>query len=120
MTSPELSNLDYLREIERLANRVSVEASNEGWLSFQADPDEATPLQRSVNVLARALRHYHFEGDGCLEEDRPLVRLVGASVLKPGAMPVGVEEAYEEYVHGSASIPGRRAGPCGTPGAMGT
>ncbi|MEW2326138.1 hypothetical protein AB0926_34595 [Streptomyces griseoincarnatus] len=96
MTSPELSNLDYLREIERLANRVSVEASNEGWLSFQADPDEATPLQRSVNVLARALRHYHFEGDGCLEEDRPLVRLVGASVLKPGAMPVGVEEAYEE------------------------
>ncbi|MFD9569215.1 hypothetical protein ACFWBI_05140 [Streptomyces sp. NPDC059982] len=96
MTSPELSDLDYLREIERLANRVSVEASNEGWLSFQADPDEATPLQRSVNVLARALRHYHFESDGCLEEDRPLVRLVGASVLKPGAMPAGVEEADEE------------------------
>ncbi|CAL9652412.1 hypothetical protein ABT368_33640 [Streptomyces althioticus] len=96
MTSPELSDLDYLREIERLANRVSVEASNEGWLSFQADLDGATPLQRSVNVLARALRHYHFEGDGCLDEDRPLVRLVGASVLKPGAMPAGVEEAYEE------------------------
>ncbi|MDX3097784.1 hypothetical protein PV417_25120 [Streptomyces sp. ME19-03-3] len=96
MTSPELSDLDYLREIERLANRVTVEASNEGWLSFQADPDEATPLQRSVNALARALRHYHFEGDGCLDEDRPLVRLVGASVLRPGAMPAGVEEAYEE------------------------
>ncbi|WP_030731706.1 hypothetical protein [Streptomyces sp. NRRL S-237] len=96
MTSPELSDLDYLREIERLANRVKVEASDEGWLSFQADPEEATPLQRSVNVLARALRHYHFEGDGCLDEDRPLLRLVGASVLKPGAMPAGVEEAYEE------------------------
>lgn len=96
MTSPELSELVYLREIERLANRVTVEASNEGWLSYQAAPDEATPLQRSVNMLARALRHYHFEGDGCLEDDRPLVRLVGASVLKPGAMPAGVDEAYEE------------------------
>ncbi|MFF1569545.1 hypothetical protein ACFVY1_40075 [Streptomyces sp. NPDC058293] len=51
MTSPELSELDYFREIERLANRVSVEASNEGWLSFQIDPEEATPLQRSVNSL---------------------------------------------------------------------
>ncbi|MGW1410854.1 hypothetical protein [Streptomyces sp. NPDC002403] len=96
MTSPELSELDYLREIERLANRVRVEASTEGWLSLQADPEEATPLQHSVNVLARALRHYHFEGDGCLEEDRPLVRLVGASVLKPGTMPAGMDDAYEE------------------------
>ncbi|MFB7368302.1 hypothetical protein ACFC0D_00400 [Streptomyces sp. NPDC056222] len=96
MTSPELSELDYLREIERLANRVSVEASNEGWLSFPADPEDSTPLQHSVNVLAQALRHYHFAGDGCMEEDRSLVRLVGASVLKPGVMPAGVEEAYEE------------------------
>lgn len=96
MTSPELSELDYLREIERLANRVRVEASDEGWLSFQADPEESTPLRRSVNALARALRSYHFEGDGCTEEDRPLVRLVGASVLKPGVMPAGVEEGYEE------------------------
>lgn len=31
-----------------------------------------------------------------VDEDRPLVCLVGASVLKPGAMPAGVEEAYEE------------------------
>ncbi|MER6186598.1 hypothetical protein [Streptomyces sp. NPDC001652] len=76
MTSPELSELDYLREIERLANRVKVEASNEGWLSFQADPEESTPLQRSVNALARTLRSCHFEGDGCTEENRPLVRLV--------------------------------------------
>ncbi|WP_326718324.1 hypothetical protein OHT59_01525 [Streptomyces sp. NBC_00243] len=96
MTSPELSELDYLREIERLANRVTVEASNEGWLSFQADPEDSTPLQRSVNALARTLRSYHFEGDGCTEEDRPLVRLVGASVLKPEVMPAGVEEGYEE------------------------
>lgn len=96
MTSPELGELDYLREIERLANRVGVEASDEGWLSFQADPEESTPLQRSVNALARALRRYHFKGDGCTEEDRPLIRLVGASVLKPAAMPAGVDEGYEE------------------------
>ncbi|MER5736740.1 hypothetical protein ABT117_13815 [Streptomyces sp. NPDC002262] len=96
MTAPELSDLDHLREIERLAHLVRVEASAEGWLSLHADPEGATPLQRSVNALARALRHYHFEGDGCLDEDRPLVRLVGASVLKPGVMPAGVEETYEE------------------------
>ncbi|MFC7220759.1 hypothetical protein ACFQLX_21740 [Streptomyces polyrhachis] len=96
MTSPELSDLDYLREIERLANRVGVEASNEGWLSFEEDSEEATPLQRSVNALARTLRSYHFKGDGCLGEDRPLVRLIGATVLKPKAMPFGMEETYEE------------------------
>ncbi|MES5819881.1 hypothetical protein [Streptomyces sp. RG80] len=96
MTSARLSSLDYLREIERLANQVRAAASSEGWLSYDEDPGDATALQRSVNALARALRHYHFEGDGCLEEDRPLVRLVGACLLKPGAMPAGVEEGYEE------------------------
>ncbi|MFF4573690.1 hypothetical protein [Streptomyces sp. NPDC001410] len=96
MTSPKLSDLDYLQEIERLASRVELEASSEGWLSCQEDPEDATALQRSVNALSRALRHYHFDGDGRLEEDRPLVRLVGASVLKPGAMPAGMEEGYEE------------------------
>ncbi|MFJ6568701.1 hypothetical protein ACIQNU_14850 [Streptomyces sp. NPDC091292] len=100
MTSPELGELDYLREIERLAGRVSVAASDEGWLSLgtdpDANPDSSTPLLRSVNELARTLRRYHFTGDGCTEEDRPLIRLVGASVLKPGTMPAGVEEPYEE------------------------
>ncbi|MFJ9867511.1 hypothetical protein [Streptomyces sp. NPDC101165] len=96
MTSPKLSDLDYLREIERLAYRVKLAASSEGWLSYQEDPEGATELQRSVNALARVLCHYHFDGDGCIEEDRPLVRLVGASVLKPGSMPAGVEEGYEE------------------------
>ncbi|GAA1963067.1 hypothetical protein [Kitasatospora viridis] len=95
-TEPELSELDYLREIERLAYRIGVEASNEGWLSFAPDPADATALQRSVNALARATRHYHFEGDGCLEEERPLVRLAGAGLFKPGVMPAGVDESYEE------------------------
>ncbi|MFD8704236.1 hypothetical protein ACFV1W_16690 [Kitasatospora sp. NPDC059648] len=96
MTTPELSDLDYLREIERLAYRVTVEASDEDWFSYAPDPEDATPLQRSVNALARVVRSYHFEGDGCVEEDRPLVRLVGATVFKPGAMPVGIAEDFEE------------------------
>ncbi|QOV33877.1 hypothetical protein IM697_27250 [Streptomyces ferrugineus] len=96
MTSLELGELDHLREIERLALRVREAASDEGWLSYLDDPEGATPLQRSVNALARVLRHHHFDGDGCLEDDRPRIRLVGACVLKPGVMPAGVEETYEE------------------------
>ncbi|MER5864286.1 hypothetical protein [Kitasatospora sp. NPDC002040] len=96
MPTPELSDPDHLREIERLAYLVTVEASNEDWLSFDPDPEDATPLRRSINALARALRSYHFDGDGCVEEDRPLVRLVGATVLKPGVMPTGVDDDYEQ------------------------
>ncbi|GHH17718.1 hypothetical protein [Streptomyces lanatus] len=97
MTSLELDDLDHLREIERLAARVREAASDEGWLCYLEDPEDATPLQRSVNALARVLRHYHFEGDGCLEDDdRPTVRLVGACVLRPAVMPAGVEETYAE------------------------
>jgi hypothetical protein len=97
MTAPELTEPDYLREIERLAHRVSVAAADEGWLSPLTDPPDATPLQRGVNALARALRAYHFEGDGCVdEEDRPTVRLAGATVLRPGRMPAGIDDDYEE------------------------
>ncbi len=96
MTELELGELDHLREIERLAHRVTVEASGEDWLSYQPDPADATPLQCSINALARAVRSYHFEGDGCVDEDRPLIPLVGAAVLKPGAVPPGMAEDYAE------------------------
>jgi len=96
MTAPELGRGDYLREIERLAHRVSVDASREGWVCLPDDPEDAAPLQASVNALARTLRSYHFPGDGCTEEDRPLTRLVGAAVFRPQVMPAGVEESYEE------------------------
>ncbi|KUO21790.1 hypothetical protein [Streptomyces dysideae] len=98
MTAPELSEPDYLREIERLAHRVTVEAADEGWLSFEpsAEPDDATPLRCSVNALARALHRYHFDGDGCVEQGRSPVRLVGATVLKPGRMPAGTDDTYDE------------------------
>ncbi|MFI7014195.1 hypothetical protein [Streptomyces sp. NPDC050164] len=97
MPRPELSELDYLREIERLARAVTAAASAEGHLSYAPDPDDATPLQRAVNALAREIRHYHFPGDGCLpEEDRPPVRLAGVVVLRPTSLPPGTEETYEE------------------------
>ncbi|MFF3405315.1 hypothetical protein ACFYW8_03690 [Streptomyces sp. NPDC002742] len=98
MTRPELSELDHLREIERLASVVAGAASAEGWLSYQPEADDATPLQRAVNALARGLRHYHFPGDGCLDDeaDRPELKLAGVVILRPGAMPDGMEENYEE------------------------
>ena len=57
----------YLRRVELLAHRVCENAFAEGSLSFQPDPDDATPLQRAINELARNLRHRHFDGDGCCD-----------------------------------------------------
>ncbi|MGV9452076.1 hypothetical protein [Streptomyces sp. NPDC003635] len=85
------TELEYLREIERLAHQVTLAASEEDWYAPPADPEHATPLQRRVNALARAVHHYHFDGDGCLEEDRPFVRLVAAAILRPG-----ITEEYEK------------------------
>ncbi|CAM5268147.1 hypothetical protein [Streptomyces aurantiogriseus] len=98
MPRPDLSDLDHLREIERLARAVRDAAETEDSLTYGSDPEEATQVQRAVNALARALRHHHFPGDGCLpdEEDRPTVRLVGVVVLRPSVMPAGTEETYEE------------------------
>lgn len=74
---------EYLRQVELLANDVANRALDEGWLSFAPDPDDATPLQRAVNALARELRHYHFEDDGCVDPDAPLINLAGALVIAP-------------------------------------
>jgi hypothetical protein len=58
----------YLRRIESLAREVVDCAANEGWLSYALDPGDATQLQRTVNELARNLRHVHYDGDGCLDQ----------------------------------------------------
>lgn len=65
-------------------------------MCLPADREDATPLQASVNALARALRTCHFPGDGCMEEDRTLTRLVGAAMFGPLVMPAGVEEGHGE------------------------
>jgi hypothetical protein len=65
---PPADEISYLRQIEALANEVVDCADDEGWLSYEPDPDDATPLQRTVNKIARTLRYVHYEGDGCIDE----------------------------------------------------
>ncbi|MFF5290094.1 hypothetical protein [Paractinoplanes globisporus] len=84
MPEPELSEQDYLRQIELLALDVVDAARGEGRIGNDADPPGETALQRAVNALACRLRHQHFEGDGCVEDDRPLMRLGGAALIGPG------------------------------------
>ncbi|WP_326783120.1 hypothetical protein [Streptomyces sp. NBC_00151] len=94
---PDLTEQEYLREVERLANEVVAAAIGEEWLSYAPDPSDATPLQRAVNALARAMRHYHFVGDGCAEEDgRPSIKLAGVVLIRPDAMPADLGETYED------------------------
>ncbi|MFI6598680.1 hypothetical protein ACIBHX_20675 [Nonomuraea sp. NPDC050536] len=83
--SADLDEHDYLRRVELLARDVVDRAADEGWLSYRSDSsDAATPLQRVVNELARTLLHYHFEGDGCMEESR-LYRIGAAGIIRPDA-----------------------------------
>jgi hypothetical protein len=84
VSEPDSSEQEYLRQIELLAIDVVDHAQGEGWLSYQPDPDQATPLQRAVNELARQLRHQHFDGDGCLDSNRPVLHLGGAALITPG------------------------------------
>jgi hypothetical protein len=59
------SQQDYMAEVERLAKAVCEQAAVEGWLMYLPDDEGQTPLQKSVNKLARTLRHVHKHGDGC-------------------------------------------------------
>ena len=61
-----MSDDEYLRKIEVLANAVCDRAFDEGWLTFSPEDDDQSRLQ-AVNELARNLRQVHHEGDGCLE-----------------------------------------------------
>jgi len=62
------TDAEYLRTVELLAHDVVERAFDEGWLSYTPEDDDHTPLQRSINELARNLRHVHHDGDGCLDE----------------------------------------------------
>ena len=62
-----LTDDEYLRLIEHLAREVVEQAAVEGWLTFLPEDRDQTPLQQSINELARTLRMTHYEGDGCLE-----------------------------------------------------
>jgi hypothetical protein len=60
---------EYLRAVERRAKEVVERAMEEGWLMFPPDDSDQTPLQRSINELARNLRYVHTHGDGCLDDE---------------------------------------------------
>ena len=60
------SDEQYLVEVERLAKVVCHEAADEGWLTYPPDDEDQSPLQRSINELARTLRYVHQHDDGCL------------------------------------------------------
>ncbi|MBT2212371.1 hypothetical protein [Actinomadura sp. NEAU-AAG7] len=93
MDRPDFLEFDYLREIERLAGAV-VAAADTG----VGDGGEANGTLRSgIDALARVLRYYHFPLDGCLDEeaDRRRVRLAGAAIIRPDAMPIGMSCTYQ-------------------------
>ncbi|WP_329426283.1 hypothetical protein OG339_39340 [Streptosporangium sp. NBC_01495] len=96
MSRTDLSEIEYLRHIEHLAREIVNAADREGWLTLTAASDEATPLHRAVIETARQLRHHHFDGDGCLDEDLPLMKLAGVVILRPDALPVDMQESYSE------------------------
>ena len=48
-----------------MGKAVCERAAAEGWLMYLPDDHGQTPLQRSVNELARALRYVHEHDDGC-------------------------------------------------------
>ena len=71
---------------------------------------------RSVNALARALRHYHFAGDGCLDEEdeRPLIKLAGAGINRADLLQV---EGHHPPPPGAPDTPGLEC--AGTVAAVG-
>ncbi|KAA2256919.1 hypothetical protein F0L68_25825 [Solihabitans fulvus] len=111
MAEPELTEAEYLREIEQLARAVADAAGGEDWFTYGEEPPGATRLHRAVNRLARSVRRHHFDGDGCLpdERERPELRLAGVLLLYPDAMPAGVPETYEQLCR-RLGVPAREEG----------
>lgn len=65
---PVLDDLKYLNDIERLAHAVIDSAYEAGMeLEFAESKQEREPLFAALEELLRKLRHWHYEGDGCLE-----------------------------------------------------
>ncbi|MEV6867263.1 hypothetical protein AB0M44_40515 [Streptosporangium subroseum] len=96
MGQAELSEPEYLRHIEHLTRQIVNAAAHEGWLTYGDDPSELTPLQQAVNEVARQIRHYHFDQDGCIDPELPMMQLAGAVILQPKAVPIGMEGTYPQ------------------------
>jgi threonine synthase len=59
---------EYLERIEALAKAVVATADETYGSLLPADPD-GDDLKRACGALAAELRHWHFHGDGCLEDE---------------------------------------------------
>jgi hypothetical protein len=64
---PVEEDRDYLDEVESLGWAVVGAAFDEN-PELRQHAESGTPLQRAIVELANRLRHYHYEGDGCLDE----------------------------------------------------
>lgn len=62
-------NLDphYLGRIHDLAEEVVAAALDEDTFNVYGDGPK-TALQASITQLARQIKHWHYEGDGCLDD----------------------------------------------------
>lgn len=96
MAVVDLSEPEYLRHIEYLARELVNAAADEGWLTYGGQRTHLTPLQRAVTEIAHQIRHYHFDGGGCIDPELSPMKLAGTVVLKPDAVPLGMEGTYAE------------------------
>ena len=65
---PLLPDRDYFDAIETLAMHVVHRAYDEIEGFSLGSSDVGPPLQRAIAELGGRLRHYHYDGDGCLDD----------------------------------------------------
>jgi hypothetical protein len=59
---------EYTDELEGLAWNV-VNFAHDEYGDLRGTATNGSDLQRAIVELANALRHFHYDGDGCLDED---------------------------------------------------
>ncbi|GHJ50052.1 hypothetical protein Cs7R123_73940 [Catellatospora sp. TT07R-123] len=93
------TDMDYLRQVEFLANRLVATAYDEGWEVLEPSAD-AGPVALALREIAMVLQHFHFDGDGCLDDESRLRDVAGVLVLRPEAMPPTADYTYEQVCAG--------------------
>lgn len=66
---PPVQDVDYVDTLETLAWAVVNAAYDEFGGDFRQSTGGGSALKRSIVQLADELKHWHYKGDGCLEED---------------------------------------------------
>lgn len=67
MRSTGLPDAEYFDEIEGIARDIVNAAYDEYEGGLRAAAESGPNLQRVIVELANSLRHYHYDGDGCLD-----------------------------------------------------